>query len=105
METFTRKELMEAIEYATDYALRAYRDDFMDYDGEDLEYIWEALQIESTRMHAPIQLCPSTSPNGEKNKYMIAPNMIAALIRTEEGAIIKSLMTPAWRQKEWMQKH
>ena len=101
--TYTYSHLIEAATYATDHSLLAYRDDYMDYDGDDLDYIYgEFIAFIKTEAHAPVQLDPSTSPNGETNKYMITSNMIAALIMSEDGPVLLSVMTPNYRQRKWM---
>ncbi len=105
--TFTYNELLEAVEYATDHAVQAYADDYMDYDGYDMDHMWHALKAHIIEhAHTPAQLCPSTSPNGgETNKYMVTSNMIAALVHTPDGPVLKSVMTPNHRQRKWMENN
>ncbi len=102
IHTYTYAQLVEAIKYAPDHALSSYADEYMDCDRDDHDYIWDVLQVAVLDMHGPVQLCPSTSPNGEKNKYMVGSNIIAALVMTEEGLVVKSFMTPNVRQRKWM---
>ena len=102
--TFTYTQLVDAIKHAPDHALSAYADEYTDIDRDDHDAIWDVLQVAVLDMHRPVQLCPSTSPNGgETNKYMVAPNVIAALIFDEDGyPVVKSFMTPSVRQRKWM---
>ncbi len=100
--TYTFEQFKEAVKYAPDHALSSYADEYTDIDRDDMDEIWDVLQSEVHNMHRPVQLCPSTSPHGEQNKYMVGSNIIAALVMTEEGLVVKSFMTPNVKQRKWM---
>ena len=100
---YTRAQLIDAATYADDHALEAYQLRFMDRD-ESLDDAYDHMMaFIKTYSHTPLQLDPSTSPNGETNKYMIAPGVLVALSMTVDGPIINTFMTPTWRQQQWME--
>jgi len=102
--TYTYPELLDAVYHAPDHALSAYADEYTDIDRDDMDAIWTQLQSDVIHMHAPVQLDPSTSPQGETNKYMVGHNIIAALIRDDDGhVVVKSFMTPTYKQRKWME--
>ena len=100
---FTYTQLIEAIHHAPDHALEAYADEYTDMDRYDYDAVWSQLQEDVVHMHRPVQLDPSTSPNGEHNKYMVGNNIIACLIIDSKGyPVVKSFMTPSVKQRKWM---
>ncbi len=97
--TYTHTEIRQAMKHINDHALEGYMDEFSD--TYDMDEAWEQLMDED--MHTPVQLDPSTSPNGQTNKYMIQSNMIMALDRDTDGvAFIRSIFTPNHAQRKWM---
>ena len=103
--TYTRIQLIDAATYADDHALEAYQLRFMMGD-ETLDDAYDHMMDHiNTYAHTPVQLPAHTSPNGEVNKYMIAPGMLVALSMDDGAPVLKTFMTPTWRQKQWMESN